>query len=212
MKVIDIAEGYQVRMGLGQRWHKHYIHGAISLYSTGYKDLNNKNLSEVTLGGRYEYKRNRQENMYVLARYRRSLDIETTSNHILIRCKWTKRYQDDFSFHCYLSAQAQKKNNQWSWGHLWYTEVRYNPWKIIQHQARLMLSTHTGPDALLDYPYTISLPYGFPQAFSLGQVHLVNSLTIRWQKGIRIAILHNSKITKEDSLHRVHLQLELSLR
>lgn len=34
----------------------------------------------------------------------------------------------------------------------------------------------------------------------------------RWQKGIRIAILHNSKITLEDSLHRVHLQLELSLR
>jgi len=212
MNVVDIAEGYRVRMGFGQRWHKHYIHGAMSLYSTGYKDLNNKNLSEVTLGGRYEYKRNRQENIYVLARYRRSLDIETTSNQILIRCKWTKRYQDDFSFHCYLSAQSQKKNNQWSWGHLWYTEVRYNPWKIIQHQARLMLSTHTGPDALLDYPYTISLPYGFPQAFSLGQAHLVNSLTIRWRRGIRIAILYNSKITKEDSLHRVHLQLEFSMR
>ena len=137
--------------------------------------------------------------------------IETTSNHILIRYKWTRRYRDDFSFHCYLSAQAQAKNNQWSWGHLWYTEVRYNPWKIIQHQARLMLSTHTGPDALLDYPYTISLPYGFPQAFSLGQAHLVNSLTIRWRRGIRIAILYNSKITKEDSLHRVHLQLEFSM-
>ena len=126
-------------------------------------------------------------------------------------CKWTKHYQDDFSFHCFLSAQAQKKHNQWSWGQLWYTEVRYKPWKKIQHWARLTLSSHTGPDALLDYPYTISLPYGFPQAFSLGQVHLVNSLTIRWQKGIRIAILHNSKITLEDSLHRVHLQLELSL-
>lgn len=212
MNVIDIAEGHQVRMGLGHRWRKHYIHGAISLYSTGYKDLSNKNLSEVTLGGRYEYKRNRSENMYVLARYRRSLDIESTLHKILIRCKWTKHYQDDFSFHCYLSAQVQKKHNQWSWGQLWYTEVRYKPWKKIQHRARLTLSSHTGPDALLDYPYTISLPYGFPQAFSLGQVHLVNSLTIRWQKGIRIAILHNSKITKEDSLHRVYLQLELSLR
>ncbi|MEC7267756.1 MAG: hypothetical protein VXV82_03970, partial [Bacteroidota bacterium] len=212
MKVIDIAEGYQVRMGLGHRWRKHYIHGAISLYSTGYKDLNNKNLSQVTLGGRYEYKRNRQENMYVLARYRRYLDIETTLHHILIRCKWTKRYQDHFSFHCYLSTQAQKKYNQWSWGQLWYTEVRYNPWKIIQHRARLSFSTHTGPDALLDYPYTISLPYGFPQAFSLGQVHLVNSLTIRWRRGIRIAILHNAKLNKENSLQRVHLQIELSLR
>ena len=90
--------------------------------------------------------------------------------------------------------------------------LRYSPWKIIQHRARLTLSTHTGPDALLDYPYTISLPYGFPQAFSLGQVHLVNSLTIRWQRGIRIAILHNAKLNKENSLHRVHLQIELSLR
>ena len=212
MNIIDIAEGYQVRMGLGHRWRKHYIHGAISLYSTGYKDLNNKNLSQVTLDGRYEYKRNRQENMYVLARYRRYLDIETTLHHILIRCKWTKRYQDHLSFHCYLSTQAQKKNNQWSWGQLWYTEVRYNPWKIIQHRARLSFSTHTGPDALLDYPYTISLPYGFPQAFSLGQVHLVNSLTIRWRRGIRVAILHNAKLNKENSLQRVHLQIELSLR
>ena len=212
MNVIDIDEGHQVRMGLSHRWSKHYIHGALSLYSSRYNDLNNKNQSQIMLGGRYEYKRNRQENMYVLARYRRSLDIETTSNQILIRCKWTKRYQYDFSFHCYLSAQAQKKINQWSWGHLWYTEVRYNPWKNIQHRSRLTLSTHSGPDALLDYPYTISLPYGFPQAFSLGQVNLVNSLTIRWRRGIRTAILHNSKITKEDSLHRVHLQLELSLR
>ena len=212
MNVIDIDEGHQVRMGLSHRWSKHYIHGALSLYSSRYNDLNNKNQSQVTLGGRYECKRNRQENMYVLARYRRSLDIETTSNQILIRCKWTKRYQDDLSFHCYLSAQAQKKDNQWSWGHLWYTEVRYNPWKVIQHRARLTLSTHTGPDALLDYPYTISLPYGFPQAFSLGQVHLVNSLTIRWRRGIRISVLHNAKLNKEDSLQRLHLQIELSLR
>lgn len=212
MNVIDIAEGYQVRMGLGHRWRKHYIHGAISLHSTRYNDLNNENQSQITLGGRYEYKRNRKENMYVLGRYRQGHDEETTSNHILIRYKWTRRYRDDFSFHCYLSVQAQTKNNQWSWGQLWYTEVRYSPWKIIQHRARLTLSTHTGPDALLDYPYTISLPYGFPQAFSLGQVHLVNSLTIRWQRGIRIAILHNAKLNKENSLHRVHLQIELSLR
>lgn len=199
-------------MGLGHQWRKHYMHGALSLYSSRYNDLNNKNQSQVTLGGRYEYKRNRQENIYVLARYRRSLNIETTSNQILIRCKWTKRYQDDFSFHCYLSAQVQEKNNQWSWGQLWYTEVRYSPWKKIQHRARLMLSTHTGPSALLDYPYMISLPYGFPQTFSLGHAQFVNSLMIRWRRGIRIALLHNSKITKEDSLHRVHLQLELSLR
>ena len=108
MNVIDIAEGYQVRMGLGHRWRKHYIHGAILLYSSEYNNLNNENQSQSTLGGRYEYKRNRQENVYVLARYRRSLDIESTLHHILIRCKWTKRYQDDFSFHCYLSTQAQK--------------------------------------------------------------------------------------------------------
>jgi len=63
---------------------------------------------------------------------------------------------------------------------------------------------------ILDAPPT-SLPYGFPQAFSLGQVELVNSLTIRWQRGVRVAILHNSKFTKEDSLHRIHLQIELSL-
>ena len=212
MNIIDIADGYQVRMGLGQRWSKHYIHGAISLYSSRYKDLNNKNQSQVTLGGRYEYKRNRQENIYVLARYRQDHNEETSSNQMLIRFKWTKRYQDDLSFHCYLSAQAQGKNNQWSWGQLWYTELRYSPWKNIQHRARLTLSAHTGPDALLDYPYTISLPYGFPQAFSLGHLQLVNSLTIRWRRGIRIAILHNSKITKENSLHRVHFQIELSLR
>ena len=115
MNVIDIAEGYQVRMGLGHRWRKHYIHGAISLYSSEYNDLNNENQSQATLGGRYEYKRNRQENMYVLARYRRSLDIESTLHHILIRCKWTKRYQDDFSFHCYISAQAQKKTINGLW-------------------------------------------------------------------------------------------------
>ena len=212
INVVDIAEGYQVRMGFGHRWSKHYIHGAVSLYSTGYNDLNNKNASEIALGGRYEYKRNRQENMYVLARYRRSSDIESTLHHILIRCKWTKHYHDDFSFHCYLSAQAQKKHNQWSWGQLWYTELRYNPCKIIQHRARLTLSSHTGPDALLDYPYTISLPYGFPQAFSLGDVQLVNSLTILWRRGMRIAILHNAKLGKEDALQRVHLQIELSLR
>ena len=100
--------------------------------------------------------------------------------------------QDDFSFHCYLSAQVQEKNNQWSWGQLWYTEVRYSPWKKIQHRARLMLSTHTGPSALLDYPYMISLPYGFPQTFSLGHAQFVNSLMIRWRRGIRIALLHNS--------------------
>ena len=85
INVIDIDEGHQVRMGLSHRWSKHYIHGALSLYSSRYNDLNNKNQSQIMLGGRYEYKRNRQENMYVLARYRRSLDIETTSNQILIR-------------------------------------------------------------------------------------------------------------------------------
>ena len=210
--VIDIAEGYQVRMGLGHQWSKHYLHGAISLYSSRYNDLNIENQSQVIIGGRYDYKRNRKESIYVMVRYRQSLESETTPNHIIFRLKWTKRYQDDFSFHCYLSAQTQGQKNQWSWGQLWYTEVRYSPWKSIQHRARLTLSTHTGPDALLDYPYTISLPYGFPQAFSLGQVQLVNSLTIRCRRGIRIAILHNSKLTKEDSLHRVHLQIELSLR
>jgi len=86
----------------------------------------------------------------------------------------------------------------------------YNP--LLYGQEYAIGIPHTGPDALLDYPYTISLPYGFPQAFSLGQVHLVNSLTIRWQRGIRIAILHNAKLNKENSLHRVHLQIELSLR
>ena len=109
MNAVDIAEGYHVRMGLGHRWSKHYLHGAISLYSSGYNDLNNQNHSQVTLGGRYEYKRNRQENIYVLARYRQGHNEETSSNEMLIRCKWTKHYQDDFSFHCYLSAQAQKK-------------------------------------------------------------------------------------------------------
>ena len=58
----------------------------------------------------------------------------------------------------------------------------------------------------------ISLPYGVPQTFSLGHAQFVNSLMIRWRRGIHIVHLHNSKITKEDSLHRVHLQLELSLR
>ena len=110
-----------------------------------------------------------------------------------------------------LSAQTQHRKKQWSWGQLCYTEVRYSPVKRFHHRARLTLSTHTGPDALLDYPYTLFLPYGFPQAFSLGQVELVNSLTIRWQRGVRVAILHNSKFTKEDSLHRIHLQIELSL-
>ena len=63
MNVVDIAEGHQVRMGLGHQWRKHYMHGALSLYSSRYNDLNNKNQSQVTLGGRYEYKRNRQENI-----------------------------------------------------------------------------------------------------------------------------------------------------
>jgi len=67
-------------------------------------------------------------------------------------------------------------------------------------------------EAGLRLSYMISLPYGFPQTFSLGHAQFVNSLMIRWRRGIRIALLHNSKITKEDSLHRVHLQLELSLR
>ena len=211
MNAIEIAEGAQVRMGLGHRWKKHYIQGVISLYSKKYDDVNNENQGQITLGGRYEYKPDRQESIYVMARYRQSQDLTTSLNHILIRLKWTKRFQDNVSFHCYLSAQTQHRKKQWSWGQLCYTEVRYSPVKRFHHRARLTLSTHTGPDALLDYPYTLSLPYGFPQAFSLGQVELVNSLTIRWQRGVRVAILHNSKFTKEDSLHRIHLQIELSL-